>query len=99
MKPRNNLAGIKVGLAVYVEWEDCKGCGRGWDDIENLIEEEITLGVSLGWIINIAPSFITLAPTMNADGLSAMGVSTIPKSAIRKLRLLGGVPHQLPKTE
>jgi hypothetical protein len=75
---------------VYIEWWDPYGHDRaGWKPLsEALVDGGICK--SLGFIIKDDKKFITLAGTTAVDdgATSVLGYITIPKSVIRKMKVL-----------
>ena len=80
---------------VYVEWEDSFGCSASWCDLENTAapeDIEPQLAKSVGWLCRENASSITIIPHISDESEYAKaqgcGDMTIPKSAIRKRRVL-----------
>jgi len=80
---------------VYVEWEDSLGCASGWSHLGEtaaLSEVEPLMARSVGFLYRESGSSLTLVPHLVEEtkqtGMQGMGAVTIPKSAIRKRRVL-----------
>jgi hypothetical protein len=57
-----NLKGLKVGRAVFLEWEDSYGCSSRWEDIPEEGRPELMVCRSLGWIVRKSKRVIVLVP-------------------------------------
>jgi len=74
--------------AIYIEWEDSSAmAGRVWQEREQVSEQELCRCSTIGFVINETKDSITIAGSMESNDYVS-GDMTIPKSAIRKRRIV-----------
>jgi|SRR5579864_4400159 len=84
-------AALKVGEAVFIEWDD-SCCASGWKDESHLGDLDASECVSVGWIARKTKHSITIAPHVGVNQGVVLrqtnGHMMIPLSAIRRVERL-----------
>ncbi|MBV9659190.1 MAG: hypothetical protein JO295_13910 [Verrucomicrobia bacterium] len=83
---------MKIGDAVFVEWEDSYGCSSSWQDIPNEGEPQTMLCQSLGWLVRRSRKCVVIVPHLAEN--ERMGIKqgcgdmTIPAASIVRITRL-----------
>ena len=72
---------------VYIEWEDSCGDGSRWREIDDIKKDRAPTIRSVGWLLAETQNSKTIVPHLS-DSDHGQGEMTIPKSAIKKFRVL-----------
>jgi hypothetical protein len=76
---------------VVVHWVDSAGSSK-WQDFA-AIDNEVSLCVSVGWLLHSSKAAVTLIPTIAFEDKtheirSGLGALTIPRPAIKRFKVL-----------
>ena len=75
--------------ATYIEWDDSVSrTGNVWVDIDEVKRTKIDRCTTIGFIVKETKELITIVNSYDSQSHSVSGDMTIPKSAIRKRRIV-----------
>jgi len=72
---------------VYIEWVDSCGDSSRWRELDDIKKDKPVLIRSVGWLLAETQESKTIVPHLS-DSDHGQGEMTIPKSAIKKFRVL-----------
>ena len=80
---------MKKIRATYIEWDDSVSTtGNVWVDRRQVEEMKIDRCTTIGFIIKETKELVTVVSSLDIQGDNVSGDMTIPKSAIRKRRVV-----------
>ena len=78
--------------ALYIEWIDSSGLQGCWHDVETFKNAKLVTCKTIGFVVDENAETITLVGSHNPDGDQVSGDMTIPKTAIKKRRVINWKP-------
>jgi hypothetical protein len=78
---------INLKVPVLVEWHDACQPRSSWEDLDGLTSEPSYI-TSVGWIVQEDKKVISLAANIDKELTVVMGVTVIPRTAVKKIRCL-----------
>lgn len=72
---------------VYIEWEDSAGDGSHWRELDYIKQDRPARIRSVGWLLAETENSKTIVAHLSGSN-HGQGEMTIPKSAIKKFRVL-----------